>query len=80
MDFKNAAELLALCEKEKCPISEIMKRREGQKNAGDYPGRACSGRCHNQPHGAVDFQHAHGISDGPGKRVVRKKNARFQKL
>ena len=28
MDFKNAAELLLLCEKEKCPISEIMKRRE----------------------------------------------------
>ena len=28
MDFKNAAELLTLCEKEKCPISEIMKRRE----------------------------------------------------
>ncbi len=28
MDFKNAAELLILCEKENCPISEIMKRRE----------------------------------------------------
>ena len=28
MDFKNAAELLTLCEKENCPISEIMKRRE----------------------------------------------------
>lgn len=28
MDFKNAAELLALCRKENCPISEIMKRRE----------------------------------------------------
>ena len=28
MDFKNAAELLILCEKENCPISEFMKRRE----------------------------------------------------
>lgn len=28
MDFKNGAELLLLCEKYKCPVSEIMKRRE----------------------------------------------------
>lgn len=28
MDFKNAAELLMLCEKKNCPISEIMKLRE----------------------------------------------------
>ena len=28
MDFKNAAELAALCETYGCPISEIMKRRE----------------------------------------------------
>lgn len=28
MDFKNAAELLLLCEKQECPVSEIMKRRE----------------------------------------------------
>lgn len=28
MDFKNAAELLSLCRKETCPISEIMIRRE----------------------------------------------------
>lgn len=28
MDFKNAEELLFLCSKHQCPISEIMKRRE----------------------------------------------------
>ncbi len=28
MDFKNGAELSALCQKNSCPISEIMKRRE----------------------------------------------------
>ena len=28
MEFKSAAELLALCEREQCPISEIMRRRE----------------------------------------------------
>lgn len=28
MDFKNAAELLSLCESQNCPVSEIMKRRE----------------------------------------------------
>ena len=28
MDFKNGAELLLLCEKYGCPVSEIMKRRE----------------------------------------------------
>ena len=28
MDFKNAAELLLLCETHLCPVSEIMKRRE----------------------------------------------------
>ena len=28
MDFKSAKELLALCRREQCPISEIMRRRE----------------------------------------------------
>lgn len=28
MDFKNGAELLSLCEKNRCPISRIMKERE----------------------------------------------------
>ena len=28
MDFKSAKELLALCQQEQCPISEIMRRRE----------------------------------------------------
>ena len=28
MDFKNGAELLALCEEHQCPVSEIMKIRE----------------------------------------------------
>ena len=28
MEFKNANELLALCQQEGCPISEIMRRRE----------------------------------------------------
>ena len=28
MDFKNANELLALCQQEGCSISEIMRRRE----------------------------------------------------
>lgn len=28
MDFRNAKELLELCQKENCPISEIMRRRE----------------------------------------------------
>ena len=28
MDFKNAAELLSLCESQNCPVSGIMKRRE----------------------------------------------------
>lgn len=30
MDFKNGAELLALCEKQQCPISEIMRQREAE--------------------------------------------------
>ena len=28
MDFKNAKELLALCQKKKLPISEVMRQRE----------------------------------------------------
>ena len=28
MDFRNANELLALCRREGCPISEILRRRE----------------------------------------------------
>lgn len=28
LDFKSAVELLALCDKAGCPISEIMRRRE----------------------------------------------------
>ena len=28
MDFKNAEELLMLCEKNHCSISEVMKQRE----------------------------------------------------
>ena len=28
MDFKNGAELLSLCEKNRCSISQIMKERE----------------------------------------------------
>ena len=28
MDFKNAKELLELCRREGCPISQIMRRRE----------------------------------------------------
>ena len=28
MDFKNAKELLELCQKLSCPISDIMKQRE----------------------------------------------------
>lgn len=38
MDFKNAKELLTLCEKQNLPISEIMRRREiqvGERDADD---------------------------------------------
>lgn len=28
MDFKNAKELLALCQEKKLPISEVMRQRE----------------------------------------------------
>ena len=28
MDFKNGAQLLALCEENRLPISEVMKNRE----------------------------------------------------
>ena len=38
MDFKNAKELLTLCEEQNLPISEIMRRREiqvGERDAED---------------------------------------------
>ena len=45
MDFKNAKELLALCQKKKLPISEVMRQREillGETTAEIVDQRKCS--------------------------------------
>ena len=42
MDFKNAKELLALCEERKLCISDVMRRREIEK--GEITGEICDAR------------------------------------